>query len=67
MKIQCPKCHVIFLPSENIQDINLPPANRTQANLWKSMYFEMQAEVVKANKGIKRLRKRLNRDIKEKD
>ena len=42
-------------------DLDLPAAYRTQANLWKAKYFEMRAEVVKANKGIKRLRRKLEK------
>ena len=42
-------------------DLDLPEAYRTQANLWKAKYFEMRAEVVKANKGIKRLRRKLEK------
>jgi hypothetical protein len=49
-------------------DLDLPMAYRTQANLWKSKYFEMYLEVVKANKGIRRLRKKLDRaEGREKD
>ena len=42
-------------------DLDLPLAYRTQANLWKAKYFEAYAELVKANKGIRRLRKKLDR------
>jgi hypothetical protein len=35
----------------------LPNAFRTEANLWKTKYFEMVEEVRKANKGIMRLKK----------
>lgn len=40
-------------------DLDLPPAYRTQANLWIAKYYEMYKEVVKANKGIKRLKRKL--------
>ena len=42
-------------------DLDLAPAYRTQANLWKAKYFEAYKELVKANKGLKRLRKKLDR------
>ncbi len=40
-------------------DLDLPPAYRTRANFWKAKFFEMREEVVKANKGIRRLRRKL--------
>ena len=40
-------------------DLDLPLACRTQANLWKAKYYEMRQEVVNCNKGLRRLRKRL--------
>ena len=47
---------------EKIQtDLDLPLAYRTQANLWKAKYFEAYRELVKANKGIKRLVKKIKR------
>ena len=42
-------------------DLDLPPYLRTQANLWKAKYFEMYLEVLKANKGIRRLKKKLDK------
>jgi len=49
-------------------DLDLPPAYRTQANLWKSKFFEMLEEVRKANRGIKRLKKRIeNEGMKDKE
>lgn len=42
-------------------DLDLPLAGRTQANMWKAMFWEMRAEVVKANKGNRRLNKKLAR------
>ena len=41
-------------------DLDLPPAYRTQANLWKASFFEMREAVVQANKGIRRLRRKLD-------
>ena len=38
-------------------DLDLPPAYRTQANYWKMKFLEMREEVVKCNKGIRRLKK----------
>jgi hypothetical protein len=46
-------------------DLDLPPALRTQANLWKAKYFELRRELVAVNKGARKLRHRLNR-LKEK-
>lgn len=46
-------------------DLDLPPSKRTQANLWQAKYFEMYKEVVKANKGIRRLKRRLNRYVNQ--
>jgi len=40
---------------------NLPPIALSQANYWKSMYFAAYKELVKANKGIRRLRAKLDR------
>lgn len=41
-------------------DLDLPPAYRTQANLWKAKFFELRRELLAANKGIRRLRKKLD-------
>ena len=41
-------------------DLDLAPAYRTQANLWKVKFFEMREAVVQANKGIRRLRRKLD-------
>lgn len=41
-------------------DLDLPPIARTHANYWMAMYFQAQRELVKANRGIARLRKRLD-------
>jgi hypothetical protein len=45
-------------PSRPITDLDLPPEYRTQANLWKSKYFEAYKELVNANKGLRRLQRR---------
>jgi len=45
---------------KRITDLDIPLAYRTQANLWKAKYWEMRQEVVKANKGIKRLKNKLH-------
>jgi cell wall-associated NlpC family hydrolase len=42
---------------KQITDLDLPLAHRTQANLWKSKYFEAYKELVNANKGIRRLKR----------
>ena len=57
MQHRCPLCNG-FYPLE-LTDRDLPPTNRTEANLWKSRFFEMHKEVVKANKGIRRLRNKI--------
>ena len=41
-------------------DLDLPEAYRTQANMWKACYFEARGELVKANKGLRRLRFKVN-------
>ena len=46
--------------SEVKTDLDLAPAYRTQANLWKARFFEMREAVIQANKGIRRLRRKLN-------
>jgi len=43
-----------------VTDLDLPPAYRTQANLWKAKFFEMHEAVVQANKGIRRLRRKID-------
>ena len=42
-------------------DLDLPPAHRTQANYWKLKYLEAYTELVRANKGIRRLRRKLDK------
>jgi len=51
----CGKSHGI----PDITDLDLPPARRAEGNLWKAKYYVMRAEVVNANKGIKRLKKQI--------
>jgi len=40
-------------------DLDLPEAYRTQANMWKAKYYEMLEAVRQANKGIRRLKRKL--------
>lgn len=47
-----------------ILDIDLPPNRRTQANLYQAEYFKMLREVQKAQKGIRRL-KRKNESLRK--
>ena len=47
--------------SKQITDLDIPLAYRTQANLWKAKYFEAIQELAKANKGIRRLKRRIDR------
>lgn len=42
-------------------DLDLAPIARTHANYWKMKFFEMAEEVRKANKGIRRLKKKLSK------
>lgn len=42
-------------------DLDLPPVRRAESNYWKALYFEARAELVKANKGIARLQRKLKR------
>lgn len=44
-----------------LTDRDLTPANRVSANFWKLKYFEAMIELRKANKGIRRLRARCER------
>jgi len=44
---------------KQMTDLDLPIAYRTQANLWEKRYFEMYKELVNANKGIRRLKRKL--------
>ncbi len=47
--------------NKQITDLDLPPAYRTQANYWEAKYFAAYKELVKANKGIRRLKRKLER------
>ena len=44
-----------------LTDLDLPPIARTQANYWEARYWGAYKELVKANKGLRRLRKKLDR------
>ena len=46
---------------QTLTDLDLPPIARTQANYWEARYWEAYKELVKANKGLRRLRKKLGR------
>lgn len=43
-----------------LQDIDLAPIKRTQANLWQLKYFEALHALQAANRGAQRLRRRLD-------
>jgi hypothetical protein len=42
-------------------DMDLPPSFRTESNYFQLRYLEMRNEVIKSNKGIKRLKRRLEK------
>lgn len=42
-------------------DLDLPAQYRTEANFWRMRFFEMFMEVQKANKGIRRLKRKIDR------
>jgi len=42
-------------------DLDLPPIYRTQANYWQAKYLEAYKELVRANKGLRRLRRKLDK------
>jgi len=42
-------------------DLDIPPAYRTQANLWQAHYLNAYRELVNANKGIRRLKRKIER------
>ena len=44
--------------NHTVFDIDLPEANRTQANMWKLHCLEYIKELSKANKGLRRLSRR---------
>jgi len=58
MQTRCPLCKGFF--NLDLKDRDLPAMNRIEANFWKMRFFEMHQEVVKANKGIRRLKGKLN-------
>jgi|GEM_PF-5774062 len=43
-----------------ITDLDLTPIRRTQANYYKAQYFQARVELVKANRGIRRLKGRFS-------
>lgn len=55
--MRCSNCNYEISKSQ-IYDRDLPPINRTEANLWKAEALEYYKELVKAGKGIRRLKKR---------
>ncbi len=57
MKVKCVECDC----SRRLLDTDPPPLNRTQANIWKAICLEQQRELVKANKGLRRLSAKYNR------
>jgi len=56
MQLRCPLCKGFH--SIDISDRDLPEIKRTEANFWKTKYFEMRLAVVEANKGIRRLKRK---------
>lgn len=42
-------------------DTDLPPIRRTQANYWKALWLNQQLELIKLNKGIRRLKAKIER------
>ncbi len=42
-------------------DLDLPPIKRTYGNTWKAKYFEACKELGNANRGVRRLKKKLER------
>jgi len=59
MQQRCPLCRGFY--QLEIIDRDLPPIARTEANYWKMRFFEMWQEVRNANKGIARLRRKLDK------
>ena len=49
-----------FQTHRRITDRDLPEADRVLGNMWRIRYLEMYREVIKANKGIRRLKKALD-------
>lgn len=50
----------------HMTDLDLPLKYRTEANLWRMKYLEAYRELVQANKGLRRLKRKINYLIKEK-
>ena len=50
---------------KQITDLDLAPIYRTQANYYKAQDFQARAELRKANKGLRRLRRRLDKPVSE--
>ena len=51
---------------KQITDLDLPPIYRTQANYYRAQYYQARTELVKANKGLRKLRRRLdNKPLEE--
>jgi len=46
---------------KQITDLDLAPALRTQANYYRAQYYQARVELVKANKGLRKLRRRLDK------
>ncbi len=46
---------------KSLTDLDLPPIQRTQANYWQAKYFQAYQELVNANRGIRRLKRRLDK------
>ena len=44
-----------------ITDLDVPPKLRVEGNYWKSKYFEAYKELVNANRGIRRLKRKLEK------
>jgi len=53
---------------KQITDLDLPPICRTEANYYRAQYYQARVELVKANKGLRKLPRRLDklrrRDLK---
>ncbi len=54
------RCSTCGKPSV-MSDLDLAPIARTEANLWKSKYFEAWRELQKANRGLRRLAMKIQR------
>ena len=48
-------------PRQELTDLDLAPMNRTLANYWKAKYFESHKELMNANKGIRRLKRKFGK------